>query len=188
MTSRFFLLSLLFGFLLSCSSTSTSYYVLTPAGKAPARQGVGIGIGPIIVADYLVERPYLIFQSSPHKMEMSDLHQWSGAMDDNFASVLGVNLGRRAVTGKIQTYPWDPNNKLDYQVSADIHQFHGTADGDAILESSWRVYRLPEGNLVTTRTSSLSTPLDSDGYEALVAAQSRLIDMLSAEIVKSLRK
>jgi uncharacterized lipoprotein YmbA len=109
-------------------------------------------------------------------------------MDDNFARVLGVNLGRRKVTGKIQTYPWDPNNKLDYQVSADIHQFHGTVDGDAILESSWRVYRLPEGNLVSSRTSSLITPLDSDGYEALVAAQSRLIDMLSAEIVKSLRK
>ncbi|MDB4354177.1 PqiC family protein [Akkermansiaceae bacterium] len=187
MITRFTFLSLLFGLLLSCS-TNTSYYVLAPAGKAPARQGLGLGIGPIIVADYLVERPYLIFQSSPHKMEMSDLHQWSGALGDNFARVLGTNLGRRVVSGRIQTYPWDPKNTLDYQISADIHQFHGTADGDALLEASWRIYRLPEGTLVTSRTKTLTTPLQGDGYEALVSAQSSLVDMLAAEIEKSLRK
>ncbi len=188
MIVRSSLLILLFGLLLSCSSTTTSYYVLSPAGKAPSRQGIGLGIGPIIAANYLVERPYVIFQSSPNQIEMSDYHQWAGELDDNFGRVLGINLGRRTGTGRIQPYPWDPNNKLDYQVSVDLNQFHGTADGDALMEASWRLYRLPEGNLVASKTTTLTTPLQDDGYDALVSAQSRLVDLLAAEIEKSLRK
>jgi len=187
MTIRIFLLSLFFGLLLSCSS-STNYYVLSPVGKAPDRQGVGLGIGPIIPSNYLVERPYVLFQASPNQIEMSDYHQWAGELDDNFGRVLGVNLGRRVGTGRIQPYPWDPNNKLDYQVSVDLNQFHGTADGDALLEASWRLYRLPVGILVTSKTSTLTVPLQGDGYVALVAAQSKLVDLLAAEIAKSIRK
>ena len=188
MTARFSILGLCFGLLLSCSSTTTSYYVLSPAGQAPNRQGVGLGIGPIIAANYLVERPYVLFQASPNQIEMSDYHQWAGELDDNFGRVLGINLGRRTGTGRIQPYPWDTNNELDYQVTVDLSQFHGTTDGDAFMEASWRLYRLPAGNLIASNTTTLTAPLRGDGYDALVSAQSELVDQLAAEIAKSMKK
>jgi len=172
--------------LLSCGS-ERNYYVLSPAGKAPLKQGIGLGIGPVNVADYLIERPYLIFQSSPYKMEMSDLHEWSGDLSDNFGRVLGTNLGRRLGTGKIHSYPWNPQSKNRYQIAVDLNQFHGDDQGNAVLEASWRVYALPDRSIVRSHTSTLHCPLEKDGYESLVAAQSKLVDMLSAEIAGAIR-
>jgi len=172
--------------LLSCGS-ERNYYVLSPAGKTPLKQGIGLGIGPINMADYLVERPYLIFQSSPYKMEMSDLHEWSGDLSDNFGRVLGTNLGRRLGTGNIHSYPSNPKSKNRYQIAVDLNQFHGDDQGDAVLEASWRVYALPGSTIVRSHTSTLRCPLEKDGYESLVAAQSILVDMLSAEIAAAIR-
>jgi len=186
MFKKFPLLTLACLSILSCGS-ERNYYVLSPAGKAPLKQGVGLGIGPINMADYLVERPYLIFQSSPHKMEMSDLHEWSGDLSDNFARVLGTNLGRRLGTGNIHSYPWNPKSTIRYQVTVDLNQFHGDDQGDAVLEASWRVYALPGSSIVRSHTSTLRTPLEKDGYESLVAAQSKLVDLLSAEIAAAIR-
>ncbi|YCM45509.1 PqiC family protein [Verrucomicrobiaceae bacterium 227] len=171
--------------LTSCSS-QRNFYVLSPAGKAPASGGTGIGVGPVDVANYLTERPYIVFQSSPNKMEISDLHEWAGDLSDDISRVLATDLGRHKNTGNVRTYPWDHEGDLDYQIAIDIRQFHGTADGDAILEASWRVYRLPESRLVTSKTTTLHEPLQGDGFEALVAAQSRLIDKLAATIAKQL--
>lgn len=172
--------------LLSCSSTR-HYYILTPSGKPPSHQGKGIGIGPVTIADYLVEKPYVVFQSSPNRMEISDLQEWAGDLRSNFTRVLGTNLGRRMNTGNIRSYPWDRKNELQYQVTVDLSQFHGTSDGDAILEASWRAYSLPGGRLITTQTTTLLEPMTEDGFDALVAAQSRLVDQLAAEIAAQLK-
>ena len=171
--------------LTSCS-TQRNFYVLSPTGKVPSSGGIGIGVGPIDVANYLTERPYIVFQSSPNKMEISDLHEWAGDLSDDFSRVLATNLGRYKNTGNVRTYPWDREGDLKYQVALDIRQFHGTSEGDAILEASWRVYSLPESRLLTSKTTTLHEPLQGDGFEALVAAQSRLIDKLAAIIAKQL--
>lgn len=172
--------------LLSCSSTR-QYYILTDAGKAPTNQGKGIGIGPVTIADYLVEKPYVVFQSSPNRMEISDLQEWAGDLRSNFSRVLGTNLGRRMNTGNVRIYPWDRENELRYQVTVDLSQFHGTSDGDALLEASWRAYSLPEGQLIASESTTLLEPMTEDGFDALVAAQSRLVDQLAAEIAVKLR-
>jgi uncharacterized protein len=173
-------------FALTSCSTQRNFYVLSPAGKAPAKSGIGIGVGPVDIANYLTERPYIVFQSSPNKMEISDLHEWAGDLGDDFSRVLATNLGRYKNTGNVRTYPWDREGDLNYQIAIDVRQFHGTADGDAILEASWRVYSLPESRLITTKTTTLHEPLQGDGFEALVAAQSRLIDKLAQTIAKQL--
>ena len=171
---------------LSSCSTERNYYVLSPVGRPPSGGGIGIGIGPVNMADYLVERPYLIFQSSPHKMEISDLHEWGGDLRNDFTRVLASNLGRRKGTGNIRTYPWDRENELKYQITVDVRQFHGTVDGVALLEASWRAYELPGSRLIASKTTTLREPMINDGFEELAAAQSRLIDSLAAAISKEL--
>lgn len=171
--------------ILGCGGT-IQHYVLAPAGKVPSGSGVGIGVGPVTVADYLAERPYLIFQSTPTKMEVSDEHQWAGDLASNVSRTLATNLGYRLGTGNIRQYPWSKESEISYQVTVDVNQFHGTATGDAILEASWRAYSLPSGKLITSRTSTLTEPIIGDGFEKLAEAQSRLIDQLSSVIADRL--
>jgi uncharacterized lipoprotein YmbA len=180
------LLILVTFFALASCSTERNYYLLSPVGKPPSGGGIGIGVGPVTMADYLVERPYLVFQSTPNKMEISDLHEWGGDLRNDFTRVLASNLGRRKGTGNIRTYPWERENELKYQITVDVRQFHGTADGDALLEASWRAYELPGSRLIASKTSTLREPITNDGFEELAAAQSRLIDKLAVAISKEL--
>ncbi len=186
MMTRFFA-AVLFLTLGACT-TQRNFYVLSPIGKPPVDgRGPGIGIGPVVLADYLVERPYVAFQSSPNKLEISDLHEWAGDPKDDFSRVLASNMGRRMKSGNVRTYPWDRESELRYTVSVDVRQFHGTADGDALLEASWRAYAIPGSRLLASRTTTLREPLEGDGFEALVAAQSRLIDRLAGVIASKLK-
>ncbi len=173
-------------FLASCGGGG-NYYVLAPSGIAPSGGGAGIGIGPVTMADYLQERPYLVFQSTPTKMEVSDEHRWAGDLSGNFSRTLGTDLGIRMGTGNIRQYPFSKESELRYQITVDVNQFHGTADGDALLEASWRAYSLPSSRLIASRTSTIREPLLQDGFEKLAEAQSRLVDRLAAEIAAELK-
>ncbi len=172
---------------LAACGGATNYYVLAPAGRAPTHGGPGVGIGPVTVADYLSERPYLIFQSTPTKMEVSDEHQWTGDLASNFSRTLGTDLGIHLGTGNIRQYPWTKESELRYQISVDVNQFHGSSSGDALLEASWRAYSLPSGKLIVSRTSTLTEPLIGDGFEKLAEAQSRLVDQLAISIAAQLK-
>ncbi len=185
-------LALVLGLVLtsSCSffskSPGRSYYVLSAAGSAPSRSGIGIGVGPVDLAPFLTERPNLLFQSTPNRLEFSENHLWAGDLEDDFSRVLATNLGRRLGTGNVKVYPWQRESELSYQITVDVIRFQGTPDGETVLEANWRAYRLPESILVKNENTTVSDDLIQDGFEELAASQSRLIDKLAAAIARSL--
>lgn len=160
--------------------------MLSPSGPAAINQDLGIGIGPVNTASYL-DRPYLIFQSSHNTLDVNEDHEWAGDLTDEFARVLGTNIGREKNTGNIQSYPWGNESDLDYQVSINLKRFHGTSNGNALLEASWSVYKLPGARRIESKSITLTEPLQSDGFSSLAAAQSRLVEKLAQRIVQSLR-
>jgi uncharacterized lipoprotein YmbA len=160
--------------------------VLSAAGSAPSRSGIGIGVGPVDLAPFLTERPNLLFQSTPNRLEFSENHLWAGDLEDDFSRVLATNLGRRLGTGNVKVYPWQRESELSYQITVDVIRFQGTPDGETVLEANWRAYRLPESILVKNENTTVSDDLIQDGFEELAASQSRLIDKLAAAIARSL--
>ena len=172
----------------SCSSsTKHNYYLLSPSGAASVNHGVGIGVGPIVTAAYL-DRPYLIFQTSDNTLDINEDHEWAGNLEDQLTRVLGTNIGRKVNSANVQSYPWVRDSELDYQIAVDVKRFHGTNNGEALLEASWRVYKLPGSRKLKSKSVIMTEPFGEDGFASLVAAQSRLIDRLSTEIASSLPK
>jgi uncharacterized lipoprotein YmbA len=171
--------------LFSCAA-SKSFYVLTPEGPAPSGGGMSLGVGPVSLASYL-DRANLVFQESGNRMAVAESHRWAGDLEENIARVTATNLGRRLGTGNVRTYPWGSDSELRYQVSLDIRQLHGTANGDAVLEAAWRVYSLPDRRMVVSKSWSGSEPLKADGYDEMAAAQSRLLGQLASEIAATLK-
>lgn len=166
--------------------TGRSYYVLSAAGSTPSRSGIGIGVGPVDLAPFLTERPNLLFQSTPNRLEFSKEHLWASDLEDDFGRVLASNLGRRLGTGNVKIYPWQKESELTYQVTVDVIRFQGTPDGETVLEANWRAYRLPESVLVKNQNTIVRDDLLKDGFEELAASQSRLVDKLAAVIAQSL--
>lgn len=173
-------------FVVGCASPYPEFYTLTPEGPSSTASGMGIGVGPIILADY-VDRENLVIQTSPNKMEVAELHLWAGDLDNGIARVLAVNLGRRLNTSNTRAYPWLRDSELDYQVAMDIREFVAGSDGYAHIEANWRIYSLPARKLKATRTFVGKEPIEKETFESMVAAQSRLLGKLSEDIAKGIR-
>lgn len=182
---RLILISLAAALFASCAP-SKSYYVLSSEGPAPSGGGIAIGVGPVALAGYL-DRPNLVFQETDNRMSVAESHRWAGDLEENIARVTAANLGRQMRTGNVRTYPWASDGELRYQVAIDVRQLHGTHGGDAVIEASWRVYSLPDRRMITTRSWSGTEPTKADGYDELVAAESRLLARLATEISRTLR-
>lgn len=172
-------------FLAGCAAEPTSFYFLTPEGPAPDGSGRGIGVGPVAVAAY-IDHPNLVVQEAGNRLALADNHRWAGDLEDNLASVLATNLGRELGTGNVRTYPWTDDDTLRYQISVDVRRLHGTVDGDAVLDAAWRVYSLPDRRMIHAKSWSGTEPLERDGYDALAAAESRLLTRLAAQIAADL--
>ncbi len=171
--------------LAACGSGPKSYYVLTADGPAPSGGGAGIGVGPVAVAEY-IDRPNLVLQEQPNQLAIAADHRWAGALDALIARVTATNLGRRNGTGNVRVYPWPRDEGLRYQVTLDVRQFHGEADGHAVLEVGWRVFALPDRQLIASRTFTGHEALEQDGYQPLVAAKSRLLSRMADDIAGSM--
>jgi uncharacterized lipoprotein YmbA len=169
--------------LVGCGQPNKNFYVLTASGPVPSGGGIGIGVGPVSLAEYL-DRPNLVIQQAPNQLAVSD---WAGDLSASIARVTAANLGRALKTGNVRTYPWQHDDEIRYQVTLDIRQLHSEADGYAVIEAGWRAYSLPDRHLKASRTFIDREPLESDGYNASVAAQSRLLGRLAENIAVGLR-
>lgn len=180
--------SIVFAILVSgCGSQYPNFYTLSAEGPSPSGGGTGIGVGPIVLAEY-VDRQNLVIQTGPNKMEISEFDLWSGDLDNSIARVLSINIGRRLGTGNIRTYPWQRDSEIDYQVAMDIREFIAREDGYAHIEASWRIYALPGRNLAASKTFIAKEPIETEDFESVAAAQSRLLGKLAEDIASGIRK
>ncbi len=184
---RYFLTILTAGMLLGCGSGYPTFYTLSSEGPSPVGGGMGIGVGPVILAEY-VDRSNLVVKTSENKLEVAENHRWAGDLDHSIARVLSINLGRKLKTGNVRTYPWSRDSEVDYQVAMDIREFIAGNDGYAHLEASWRIYALPSRRMVESNTFVGKEPISTGDFEAMVAAQSRLMGKLSDDIAKGIQK
>lgn len=172
--------------LLASCAEPKSFYVLSAEGPPPAGGGMGVGVGPVSIAGY-IDRPNLVFQETGNRMAVAESHRWAGDLEENIARVTANNLGRRLGTGNVRVYPWGSDSELRYQISLDIRQLHGTDNGEAVIDAAWRVYSLPDRRMTTSRSWSGTEEMGVDGYDALAAAESRLLGRLATEIARSIR-
>ena len=147
---------------------------------------MGIGVGPVSLAEY-IDRPNLVIAESPNQLSVAENHRWAGDLSASIARVTAANLGRRMKTGNVQVYPWRNDGGIRYQIALDIRQLHAESDGYAVIEAGWRAYALPERTVRASRTFVDREALVSDGYESLVAAESRLLSRLAKDIASALR-
>ena len=172
--------------LAACGAGSRSFYVLTAEGPSPSGGGTGIGVGPVSLAEY-IDRPNLVIAEGPNQLAVAEDHRWAGDLASSIARVTAANLGRRLNTGNVRTYPWQRDEGIRYQITLDIRQLHAGSDGYAVIEAGWRAYSLPDRKIAASRTFVDREALTTDGYPALVAAQSRLLSRLAADIASHLR-
>ena len=179
--------------LASCgSSTPSRFYVLTPltAGKpTPAPHGLAIGVGPVVIPQYL-DRPQLVTRSSDNRLDVGETDQWGGRLSDNITRVLAENLSGLLQTDRISIYPWTDATAVGIQVTADIVEFERDAGGTVTLSAFWNITDVANAKILVTRRSTITKDVGAkgtDSYDATIAAMSSALADLSQEIADQIR-
>ncbi|MGI9244275.1 MAG: PqiC family protein [Verrucomicrobiales bacterium] len=174
-----------------CSSVPDQFYMLSADGEPPAARAVAgtalsIGLGPVEIPDY-IDRAELVFQSATHRFQIPSGHRWAGSLGDSVSGVLARNLSHRLESPSVYPFPWDPSQELRYTIPVRIRQFHAVSGGDAILDVSWELRDPATGKSLKLGSEVFKEALSEEGYDGLVAAQSRLLGQLADAIVAQLR-
>lgn len=178
--------------LLGCGgkTVNINYYSLEASTPQIARQSeqplpVAVGVGPVRLPQ-LLNRPHLVTRSATYQVEHAEFERWSGDLQEEITQVLAGNLSRQLGTEKIIIYPWTKSFSPDWQIRVDIQRLDGELGKAAYLEARWTLTD-DKDELVLTGFSRFQETIEEAGYEALVAAQSRLLETFSREISEKIR-
>jgi len=175
------------------SSTPARFYVLTPLAEAdrsdPAAKvttSLAVGVRLVALPDYL-DRPEIVTRIGPSQLALAEFDRWASPLVDAFPRILRDNLGAMIPSDEVVVFPWPQTAQVDYEVAVDVARFEGRLGGDCALVARWSIYGRERKAVLRTERASLSEPTNGGGYEAIAAAQSRLIAALSREIPTALK-
>ena len=197
MTTKYYgrliaIMAVILTLLSGCLSRSqpTRFYLLrsvigSPIGKlTPGKEGLKIGVGPVVLPDYL-DRPQIVTRISDSELRIDDFNHWGENLTYNVNRVLAKNLSLLLSTDNVFIFPWLGSTQVDYQVKVDIIQFNAVPDGKVILDTQWTV--LDGKNRVLKRDiSHFIRPAGAKDYEKLAISMSKLLEDLSCKIAEAI--
>jgi len=147
-----------------------------------------VGIGPVIIPEHL-DRPQIITRTTDNLLHLAEYNRWAESLEKNFSRILMEDLSPALSRYKIAVVPWKRSITLHYQVVVEIDRFDGVVGERAVLKARWRIVNVKEKQkLLVIKRSSYVEPVTDDSYEALVSAMSKMVNALSHDIAKSIKK
>lgn len=179
------------GLLAACSgSTKTVYHTLAAADVAvkvakPAVAVPSLGVGPVKVPT-LLDRRGVVLRKDQYTVEVSELHEWGGELEDEFLTTLAQHLQLRLPDTQVRLVPWELEQTPLYQVTVTVLQFDGMPAGKARLRGRWQLQLAKTGKGVRSSLFDLERPVGADSVDAIVRAQSQLLNELADQMVVGL--
>ena len=179
---------------LGCAtSPPTKFYLLSPL-PAPSLETEGtqgqqlttIRVDAVVIPGYL-DRDEIVTRVSENEIHLADLNQWGEPLRDSLTTILALNLSRLLPAKGFAVFPFKCPSPVDYQISVEIVRMDGSLDGDVHLTAQWSILKGKENSIMVTRKSRFKASKAPTDYDELVATQSRLVEALSREIVKSIQ-
>ena len=173
-----------------CSTTPVvKYYTLNPCSEMQpdtsqtvAGATTAIGVGPVEFPGFL-DRPRIVTRISQNRVEVSEFHRWAGSFSEDFLRVLAKNISMLLPADRVVAYPWKNQFSPAYRIKLNVEQFDGQFGKHVILDVTWSIAKQKDDNNPVVKNSLIKEPVSTEDYEAIVAAKSRAIAVLSKEIV-----
>jgi len=161
-----------------------------PKDALPAQQaGSGsIGLGPIRLPDYLVNRPQMVSRRSPTEVVPSTIDRWAEPLDGAIQRILGLDLSAQLGQRPVVFYPWFETQQPDVQVAVDFERFEIDTDGTAALLARFEVRGLRGARPRLYREARASLSPATGDPAALAAALSQALADLSRDIAVAIQE
>jgi uncharacterized protein len=172
--------------LYACSTSPSRFYTLDAAATAsglPATAG-NVTVGPITIPAS-VDQPQFVTKDGPNRVDVDEFNRWAGPLNENIARVVAQDLVVLLGTPDVAVGPL-ANFTPDYAVAIDVQRFESVRGQRTELDAVWTIHDKVRGITRSGRTSANETVAD-DSFDALAAAHSRALAMLSDDIAKAIR-
>jgi len=147
----------------------------------PSTDGLKVGFGPMALPDHL-DRPQIVTRADPNKLTIDEFHRWGGELDSDVKRVMAQNLSYLLNSDQVQVYPWPASMQVDYQVLFTVIRMDGILGKRAVIRARWQILKGEDGRQLASSLSTRVEPVSGPGYRALVAAQSRALQAIAADI------
>jgi uncharacterized lipoprotein YmbA len=176
--------------LCGCAASPPSQFYTLSATAAPgfapaARSGYRIVVGPATVPES-VDRPQLVLRMSENRVVLLEQARWAEPLASAIPGVIARDLAVLLNSSGVMAYPQNPGS-FDYQVFLEVLRFDSVPGDAATLEVAWTVRPSNGGEPGFGRTL-VRERVEGAGYEALVAAHSRALRAVSADIAVAIRR
>jgi len=168
-----------------CASTpAPRFYTLSAQiESAPYAPAPSVSVAAVTVPD-VVDRPQLVVAVNANEVIILEQHRWAEPLKGELGRVIAENLSRMTGNAHIAAYPQNASLNADYRVLVDFQRFSGQPQGAVVLEALWSLRAANGETLRSGRARAQQTA--EGGYDALVAAYSRALASISAEIAAAL--
>ena len=153
---------------------------------ATTGQSLSICVGPVMLPKYL-DRPQIVTTTKTSELKLAEFDRWAEPLRENFSRVLTEDLSKGLGTDRVTVFPRESAASSDYQIIVTVIRVDGELGGNAELSARWSVFGDGGKKELLTRKSDLSEPTGTQGYDALVSAQSRAIVRLSKKIAGAIK-
>jgi uncharacterized lipoprotein YmbA len=168
-------------------SPAVTFYRLTPVTQSETSVLVKplprVAIASVTLPE-LVDRPQLVVSEAGVRVTILETKRWAEPLKSALPRLLAENISRSVGTDRVAAYPQNAAKDAEYRLFVDIQRFETT--GDAVtVDALWTIRGTKEAKPVNGR-SRIVEPSASHEYDAIVAAYSRAVAILSKEIALSI--
>ncbi len=149
--------------------------------KLELKSNTIIGVGPIRVPEYL-DRPQIVTQDKNNLTHFAQFDRWAEPIDTALTRVIDENLSAMLVNADVMKFSWSIFIPVKYQVAADIIQLENNLEGNLRMVVQWNVFDLDKKELVFTKRSEITQPIQPPDYFGLSEALSQACIKLSYEM------
>jgi uncharacterized lipoprotein YmbA len=167
------------------SSPQANFYTLgTAEGSAPLVQSTYVVVVSPVTVPEMLERPQIVTRIAANRVTVNEFERWASPINSEIARAVAANLTQRLAGASVLVYPQGVGLESDYKVLIDVQRFESEPGDAATIEAVWQVR--PASGATRFGHSLVREVTVGPGYAALVAAHTRALAVISAEIALSI--
>ena len=156
-----------------------------PAASAAPPAVPSVAVGPITLPD-LVDRPQLVVRVAANRVAILETERWAEPLSSEIPRVIAQDLGHLLGSGLVSSYLQSSGANAEWRVLLDIERFEASPGEDVSVEAAWSLRRGLEGAPSAGR-SRVREKVTGEGCDPLVAAYSRALFAVSADLARAIR-
>lgn len=190
-------------FISSCSSgPKTQFYGLfasaadeitytSTTGLHNTTSNHSIGIGPVILPDYL-DNPAIVSRTDSQQLRISGYNAWAGDLKNQITRVVSDNISTYLKNDAVWGFPWDTRSRPHYQIRIVIEEFSGVLGKDVTLKVKWSLLathaKSKPNELLKVQRHQLTITTEDASYNGYVKALNTAINDWSILLGSELNK